>query len=180
MKGRTRTLLLVTIALVAAALAAAYALETRAGDSPGAPAARGDLDRSAVRSFTRFALYSLGNSYEGVPLTAITRRDDAAAAGERVRADYVGFVYGDCVARDENGCAPPLEVQVWPACVRSLADYTLTPVGAPLPHEATMVRGVPAALFEDGLRLELYTGNVTVVIFGLEQAQVLRAAAALR
>jgi hypothetical protein len=71
-------------------------------------------------------------------------------------------------------------VQVWPACVRSPADYRLTPAAEPLPHEAVIVRGVPAAFFENGLRLELYTGKATVVIFGLERAQIQRAAAALR
>jgi hypothetical protein len=43
-----------------------------------------------------------------------------------------------------------------------------------------MVRGVPAAFFEEGLRLGLYTGEVTVVVFGLERARIERAAAALR
>jgi hypothetical protein len=132
-----------------------------------------------ARSFSSFPLYWLGRSFDRLPLTALTRRDDAALAGHNVRADYVGFVYGDCVATDETGCPPPLEVQVWPACERSLGDYTLTPAGDPVPHRMTSVRGVPAAFFERGLRLELYTGNVTVVIFGLSKQLVLRAAGAL-
>lgn len=139
-----------------------------------------DLDPAGARSFSRFPLYWLGDSFERLPLKAITQRDEPLGRGEKVRADYVGFIYGDCAASGENGCPPPLEIQVWPACVRSLADYTLTPAGEPLAHEPTMVRGVPGAFFENGLRLELYTGNATVVIFGLDRAQIQRAAAALR
>ena len=132
-----------------------------------------------AQAFSAFPLYWLGSSFDRLPLTAITRRNDAAIAEQDVRADYVGFVYGDCVATDETGCPPPLEVQVWPACQRALADYALTPAGDPVPHRMTRVRGVPAASFERGLRLELYTGDVTVVIFGLAKHSVLRAAAAL-
>jgi hypothetical protein len=43
-----------------------------------------------------------------------------------------------------------------------------------------VVRGVPAALFEGGHRLELYTGSVTVVIFGSNRGQLMRAANALK
>jgi hypothetical protein len=162
------------------ALVAIVALETEAV-APQPPAQpRGDLGANAARSFGKFALYSLGDSFEGLPLTAITRREDAPQPSERVPADYVGFIYGDCVALGEQGCPPPLEVQIWPACLRSLADYSLTPAGPPLEHEPTIVRGVPAAFFDQGLRLELYTGDVTVVVFGLERAQIQRAAAALR
>jgi hypothetical protein len=133
-----------------------------------------------ARSFKRFPLYWLGSSFGSLPLSALTRRADAPAVAERVRADYVGFIYGDCVALDEKGCAPPLEIQIWPACVRSLADYMLTPSGQPLPHRRTIMRGVPAAYFEHGLRLELYTGKVTIVIFGLRRRDVERAAFSLR
>jgi hypothetical protein len=139
----------------------------------------GAFTRADAHAFSAFPLYWLGGSFDRLPLSAITRRNDAALAGQDIRADYVGFVYGDCVATDETGCPPPLEVQVWPACQRALADYALTPAGDPVPHRMTRVRGVPAASFERGLRLELYTGDVTVVIFGLSRQSVLRAAAAL-
>ncbi|MGH3043052.1 MAG: hypothetical protein ACRDNG_15190 [Gaiellaceae bacterium] len=42
------------------------------------------------------------------------------------------------------------------------------------------MRGVPAALFEGGHRLELYTGSLSVVLFGDGKAQLLRAAEALQ
>jgi hypothetical protein len=42
------------------------------------------------------------------------------------------------------------------------------------------VRGVPAAYYEDGRRLEIQTGTSTVVIFGRKQAEVVTVADALR
>jgi hypothetical protein len=141
--------------------------------------AQAGFTRAEVHSFSAFALYWLGSSFHRRRLTAITRRHDAAVAAQKVRVNYVDFVYGDCAATDETGCPPPLEIQVWPACERSLSDYTLTPAGDPVPRRMTSVRGVPAAFFERGLRLELYTGDVTVVIFGLKKQSVLRAAAGL-
>ncbi|MGH3031467.1 MAG: hypothetical protein ACRDNE_12045 [Gaiellaceae bacterium] len=90
------------------------------------------------------------------------------------------FIYGDCEAESDAGCAPPLQVQVWRACERNLPSYSRTPAGDPLPHEKVRVRGVPAAFFEGGGRLELYTGDVSVVLFGEGRDQLLRAAGALR
>ena len=54
-----------------------------------------------------------GDNVDGLSLTAVVRGGDAG---------YVSFVYGDCEAADDAGCAPPAEVQVWPACLRHLAD----------------------------------------------------------
>jgi hypothetical protein len=180
----------VVLALLAALMLAACGTATPgmstadSRDDPSATESRSEgpsaFARADAHAFSAFPLYWLGGSFDRLPLIAITRRKDASIAGQDVRADYVGFVYGDCVATDETGCPPPLEVQVWPACERALADYALTPAGAPVPHRMTRVRGVPAASFERGLRLELYTGDVTVVIFGLVKKSVLRAAAALR
>jgi hypothetical protein len=147
----------------------------------GAPASgRSAAATASVAGFDGFPLYAVGDVFEDLPLSAVVKRDDPPTPGERVRASYVAFIYGDCVAQGEAGCPPPIEIQVWPACERTIADYSLTPAGDPLPHEATFVRGVPAAFFEDHLRLELYTANVTIVVFGLDAAQVRRAASALR
>lgn len=71
----------------------------------------------------------------------------------------------------EGGCAPPLQIQIWPACDRSLQDYYFNSTdGHPVvEYELTSVRGVPAARFADGM-MEIYTGNVTVVVFADEEA----------
>lgn len=131
----------------------------------------GAFDLAQARSFTEFPLYDAGDRVDGLPLTTVLRRDDAA--------DFVSFVYGDCTAQDDQGCAPPLEIQVWPACKRNLALYDSSAPGAPAP-EHVMVRGMPAAFFEDGDRLELETGRSTVVIFAGSRSENLLVAAALR
>jgi len=118
-----------------------------------------------------FPLFNAGERVDGLSLVAVLRREGTA--------DFVSFVYGDCVAGDDTGCAPPVEVQVWPACRRHLGLYDeVLPGGAP--PERITVRGVPALLFEDGTRLELETGRSTAVVFAGTRTRVLRIAAALR
>ncbi len=90
-------------AIVAALLALGLALV-------GSVSAGGGRSAAASRSFD--PLYSAGDRVDGLPLAAVLRRDDAA--------EFVSFVYGDCVAGDDAGCAPPAEIQVWPACRRNL------------------------------------------------------------
>jgi hypothetical protein len=92
----------------------------------------------------------------------------------RVVPEFVSLVYGGC--NPDPRCAPPLEIQVWRSCNRSLDDYELAP-GTPYPHKELLVRGTKAAVFDD--RIELYAGTVTIVLFG-EQGLTLRAAQALR
>jgi hypothetical protein len=158
------------------------ALGRRPGTGAGRLRRRAQRPRARERSrLLPYRLYSPGASFDGHALKAITRRLDAPdAAGASGQADFVNFIYGDCYAEDGAGCAPPLEVQVWPSCRRSRATYRLTPDGRPLPRRDASVRGVPAAWFEDGRRLELYTGKETIVLFGESRAQLARAAAALR
>jgi hypothetical protein len=126
---------------------------------------------AGVGASTDFPLFNAGEKVDGLPLVASLRRDDTAA--------YASFIYGDCTPGDDEGCAPPAEVQVWPACRRNLGLYELPLAGRPEPQLAT-VRGVPAAFLEGGLRLELQTSRSTVVVFGDSQARVLQVAAALR
>ena len=114
-------------------------------------------------------LYTAGEHVDDLPLVAVLRRDDTA--------NFVSFVYGDCLASGDAGCAPPAEIQVWPACQRSLGLYDEAQLAS---AERITVRGVTAALFEDGTRLELETGRATVVVFADTRMRVLRIAAALR
>jgi len=147
------------------------------GDAEATARPRGNFSTADAARFSEFRLYDLGPAHEGLPVTAVIRDDRLRLPGERVRENAVTFVYGDCEPVEDTGCAPPLQVQVWPACERNLAVY---PNERILPRRTLRLRGVPAALFEDGHRLELYTGRETVVIFGNDTTQVLRAAAALR
>ena len=132
------------------------------------PVGRFTLD--AARAFDDYALFFAGDRVESQPLAAVLRRSDTA--------EFVSFVYGDCVTADDLGCAPPIEIQIWPACRRHLALYGLSGLGSTL--ERTTVRGVPAAVLDDGTQLELQTGRSTVVVFGDSRGRVAHVARALR
>jgi hypothetical protein len=145
------------------------------GDRP-AQATAGELPCTPPGEGANFGLYSLGPSHQGLPLTTIIRRCDYPSPNGR--ANYVSYIYGDCDPAPvpgekyvDGGCAPPLEVQVWPACERSVADYDF-----PAPELAER-RGVPSAAFAD--RVELYTGASTVVVFAASQEAAEQAAGAV-
>jgi hypothetical protein len=131
----------------------------------------GDLTLGQAQEFDEFPLLYAGEEVDELPLVAIVRRDDTA--------DYVSFIYGDCrPASPDGGCAPPAEVQVWPAGRRSLGSYEGSHGGSP--PELTRIRGSPAAFFDAGTRLEVYAAEVTVVVFARTRTQVERIAGALR
>ena len=133
----------------------------------GSPSAGGAQSPIGSRDL---ALFNAGDRVDGLPLAAVLRREGTA--------EFVSFVYGDCAAHDDAGCAPPAEIQVWPACRRNLGLYG-DALGGKL-AERTSVRGVPALRFDEGTRLELETGRSTVVVFADTPARVLRVAGALR
>ncbi len=124
-----------------------------------------------ARGLSEFPLFYGGERVDGLPLARIIRRRDTA--------DYVSFVYGECEPRADTGCAPPAEIQVWPACQRSLALYGVpAPVSPSL--EPVTIHGVPAAFLDGGARLEIQTGTSTVVVFSSTRARATRIGAALR
>lgn len=126
---------------------------------------------------TDFAAYQLGSSFDGLANSDTFRRCEPRV-NEPGRANFLSYIYGDCAVPEgqEHGCSLPLEVQNWPACERNRASYRLGPVDEPYPRVDDTVRGVPAAWFDESTRLELYTGETTVVLFG-ESATQLRSAA---
>jgi hypothetical protein len=159
------------LSLVAVAVAALIAAGCGAARVDPAAVSHGGLTLEQARAFDDFPLLYAGEQVDGLPLRAIVRRDDTAS--------YVAFVYGDCEpAADDLGCAPPTEVQVWPACARSLDLYGNGP-GSPT-VEPTVVRGVSALALDGGTQLELQTGRSTVVVFASTPARADRVARALR
>jgi hypothetical protein len=134
-------------------------------DGPG-----GRLSLEEARRFDEFPLYYAGQEVDGLPLTAVLRRDDSA--------DYVSFVYGACTPASDAGCAPPAEVQVWESADRNAGSYDLSAPGSP-PLERTRIRGRPAAFVGDGA-LEIYADESTVVVFAGTRDRRLAIAKALR
>jgi hypothetical protein len=172
LKKRNRLVILI-VAVAASVSAAAVLAQSNADIFPWFKDGPSDMTPNEARDFTEFPLYSVGPQFEGIPLVGITRRKDEVLLGESVAANFVNFIYGDCQAEADAGCVPPLQIQTWAACERNPSVYPDY-----LPRTRTQLRGVPALVFEDGQRLELSTGPVTVIIFGrAEQAR--RAADAL-
>jgi hypothetical protein len=103
--------------------------------------------------------YWLGASYRGLPLTATTLRS---------------YIYGDCEAGDDSGCAPPYEVQHSTTCERNPLSLDV------LPRRVFRVRGggIAATQPEDGV--DLSTGRYTVTVFANSDALAVQAVHALR
>lgn len=144
---------------------------------------RGNTTAAEARAFRRFPIYSAGDSFRQLPLNAIFRAYASRPAfGEPLRADYMTFLYGSCESIGGTGCQVPLQVQVWNACERHRSSYQ-GPNGPAINADETLtIRGVPAAFYEDFTRLELYTGQATIVLFTnvSDRAFLLDAASQLR
>jgi hypothetical protein len=155
------------------ATAGALLVLSKPGDAQQQPVVlpRGNFTHEAARTVRDFPVYDAGPKAEGVPMTAVVRRNDTA--------NFLSFIYGGCVATSDRPCAAPAEVQNWPVCVRNLGLYDPTIPGTPVPDRTT-VRGVPAAFFDDGERLEIHTGRALVVVFTASREASLRLASALR
>jgi hypothetical protein len=91
----------------------------------------------------------------------------------------VSFLYGDCTPGDDEGCAPPIEVQTWPAVERNKATLTAAPFESQVTGTDTTVSRMPATWYEDGSRLEIYRPDVTVLVFGDDPTRIDRFATAL-
>jgi hypothetical protein len=133
---------------------------------------RGDLTLDGAQAFDEFPLFYAGEDVDGLPLVAILRRRDTA--------NYVSFVYGECIPFSyDAGCAPPAEIQVWPREARNMGSYDTPLPGTPQPDE-TRIRGLPAAIFDDGTQLEIYAPRSTIVIFSHTSLRALEIARLLR
>jgi len=172
MKMIRRGFILLAVIAALASVAGVVAAHRGEAGSASKAAPKSTFSVRQARAFADFPLYDAGSAVEGWPLVAVLHRSDPTAT-------YVSFIYGDCQATDDLGCAPPVEVQVWPACIRNPSLYKSSQPGAPTP-ENTTARGVPAAFFEGGQRLEIQTGTSTVVVFASTRDDALRVASALR
>ncbi|HEX9942300.1 MAG TPA: hypothetical protein VGG03_09810 [Thermoanaerobaculia bacterium] len=137
---------------------------------------------------TNFEVYSAGPQVSGLPVTETLRtcENDQPHAGE-LPANYVSYIYGDCPYRKagEGGCPPPLAIQTWPACQRSLATYTFN--GKPFPHQDVTddlsLEGGARVVYFDVFgepRLEVYTKDATIVVYARSSALAIKAIENLR
>jgi|GEM_PF-5449552 len=163
---------LLVYAVAAAALVGFLALSGKRSQADQPSASRADMPLAETLSCTsvdepvNFLTFGVGDAVEGHQLTHILRRCDKPYPGEPVAANYVSYIYGDCIPTsvgdgERKTCAPPLEIQTWPSCQRSLAEYgdQILDQVKKLPD----LQGATRVEIRD--RIEIYTLDSTVVIF---------------
>jgi hypothetical protein len=90
------------------------------------------------------------------------------------RRIYWTFIYGKCTPPpSEGGCAPPLEVQVWSACVRSVSRNRHL-------YEFRGAKATGGGGRYEISPMEIFTGRTTVIVFSDERSLTKTAARELR
>ena len=147
---------------------------------PTGCAANDDLTLADAQAFDAYHLYYSGTEVAGLPLEAVVqgRATNRHAREQGRRRIYWTFIYGDCTPPpSEGGCAPPLEVQVWSACVRSVSPIEVRK------HHLYEFRGAKATGGDGRYEvspMEIFTGHTTIIVFGDERSLIKTAARELR
>ncbi len=134
------------------------------GSGHAGPIARHEL--TEAKTFPYYRVYWVGPSFEGHSVTA--------ADGLRGYLEKTGdsVYYGDCVKSKGifggGSCALPLQVTTV-----IYHHHSNGPLG---PQRNILVRGVPAAVYDEGRSIELYTGRVAVDVFADSFAHALAGA----
>jgi hypothetical protein len=150
--------------LAAAALLSAALIASGCGT--GHPSAISAHELSEAQTFPYYRVYWAGPSFQGNHLTA--------ADGLRGYIEKIGdsVYYGDCVKSKGifggGSCVLPLQVTTVIYHVHSNA-----PLGS---QRNIVVRGVPAAVYDEGRSIEVYTGRVAIDIFSNSFPRALAAA----
>ena len=153
--------------LALAALCLALAASGCATGHPR-PLAAGTL--AEAETFPYFRVYWAGPTFAGQPL--------AATDGQTGYDSGVGdsVYYGDCVQRKGifggGSCLLPLQV--------TTVIYGLHSNSALGPQRNTVIRGVPAVVYDEGRSIELYSGRLAIDIFSDTFAHACSAALQLR
>jgi hypothetical protein len=166
-RGESPTNVPAISAALACVLAAALALTSGCGTSH--PRALKASTLAEAQTFPYFPVYWVGRSFEGQPLDAVDgRKTYIPSVGESV-------YYGDCAHGKGifggGSCVLPLQVttSVWHL-------HTNASLGT---SHNLLIRGVPAATFDEGSSIELYTGQLAIDVFSDSPERALRAAMSL-
>jgi hypothetical protein len=153
---------------VLALLAACLLAMGCANQQPG-PVAAGEL--AEAQTFPYYPLYWTGPSFGPYRLTAADgRKSYNTAVGDSV-------FYGDCLsgkssAIGESGCVLPLQVMT--------SIYHTATTASLGPHRNALLRGVPAAIYDQGHSIVLYSGRIDINVFSDSLPDALRAVDRLR
>lgn len=150
-----------------AALIAVLGLLAGCKTHPAPPISQADLQVS--RDFDLFTFYWVGHSLHGIDLTAAdSKRDYDATVGMRV---YYGNCRKPSSILSTSGCQLPLEI--------ATVIYKAHRNDGLGKRRETVIRGVPAEIFDNGSSIELYTGHLAIDIYAQSPSLALAAAAAL-
>jgi hypothetical protein len=140
------------------------------GCSTGQPGPLSAQALQEARTFPYYPIYWVGRNFGSYPLTATDgKKGYSAAIGDSV-------YYGDCV-RDKGilgGGSCQLPLQVTTVIYRLHSNATL---GA---QRNTVIRGVPAVIYDEGRSVELYSGRQAIDVFSDTFSHAMRAAEGLR
>jgi hypothetical protein len=119
-----------------------------------------------AQTFPYYRVYWVGPTFAGHPLTAADgQKGYIATVGDSV-------YYGDCVhgkgVLGTGTCQLPLQV--------TTVIYSLHSNASLGPQRNTVIRGVPATVYDEGRSIELYSGRVAIDIFSDSYAHASTAA----
>jgi len=169
MRTETRTHELRRAARLGSALLALCAATAAGGCATAHPR---PIDAGALaeaETFPFYRIYWVGPTFDGHPLTAVDgRKGYIPSVGDSV-------FYGDCVHGKGifGGGSCQLPLQLTSVIYSPHSNATLGP------QRNTVVRGVPATVYDEGRSIEVYTGRVAVDIFSDTFSHAARAAAEL-
>lgn len=159
------TLLRAFLGVIAIVLAVALA-----GCGDAQPRRIGAAEMAGAQTFPYYTLYWVGPTFERHPLTAA----DGVEGYKPGVGDSV--YYGDCVPGNgvlgSKGCLLPLKVTTAVFALRSNIE-----LGS---QRNAIIRGVPAAIFEEGRAMELYTGRLVIDLYASTPARAYAAAQLLQ
>jgi hypothetical protein len=117
------------------------------------PLAAGTL--AEAETFPYFPVYWVGPGFAGQPLAAVDAQQNyLSGVGDSV-------YYGDCVHRKGifggGNCLLPLQV--------TTVIYGLHSNSTLGPQSNTVIRGVPATVYDEGRSIELYSGRLAIDVF---------------
>jgi len=155
---------------LAIALATLGLVLVAAGCGTGHPRTLAAGTLAEAETFPYFRVYWAGPTFAGHPL--------AAADGQASYDSGVGdsVYYGDCVQGKGifggGSCLLPLQV--------TTVIYGLHSNATLGPQHNTVIRGVPAVIYDEGRSIEIYSGRTAIDIFSDTFAHAYRAALELR
>ena len=123
-----------------------------------------EADLETAREFNQYPLYWAGERFEELEISYFGL--DGA---------FVTFVYGSCGATGDQGCAPPLQIQIFPLC------FHLDASAANRAWTRRQIRGAPVGVF-DGAPV-MFTRRTQIKVYrgeGSDPGLPLRTLAGLR